>query len=131
MLTDLEKEAVQSVTIDLEKTPEFESWKAAKLEECVRYLKLSFGLEMPVEKLVFHLVHLGYPDPIGQLRTHARIWGYNYKIDEEIVINPATNQPMSYVVWQALDIPVVSNPSLESDEDTSDADFDTESTGAA
>lgn len=114
---DVQKDAVQAV--DLETTSEFQAWQASKLQECLRYLKLSFNLEIPPGKLVFHPVHLGYPDPVGQLRSHARIWGYNYKINGENIVNPATGELMSYVVWQILDPPVVvSDPSLESDQET-------------
>lgn len=128
MSTDTELRKDVQTAIDLEQTQEFQLWQASKLEECLRYLKLSFNLELPAKKLVFHPVHLGYPDPVGQLRTHARIWGYNYKIDGETAINPATNQPMSYVVWKILDPPVVvTDPPLESDVET-EAEFDIEPT---
>lgn len=120
------QEETQTAIIDLEETPEFQLWKASKLEECLRYLRLSFNLELPAEKLLFHPAQLGYPDPVRQLRSHARIWGYNYKIEGENVINPATGQLMSYVVWQILEPPVVV-ADLESDSET-DAKFDAEST---
>ena len=90
---------------DLEQTPEFQSWLQAKTQECLRYLKLSFNVDLPAEELLFYPEYLGYPDQVGQLRSHARIWGYNYKINGENAINPATNQAMAYVVWQVLDIP--------------------------
>ena len=121
--------------VGLERTPEFQDWIAQKTGEVLRYLKLSFNRELPAEKLVFHSTHLGYPDPIGQLRTHARIWGYNYKINGETAINPATEQPMSYVVWQILDPPVmpveVADPSLEFDQDVAPEDFEPEPVTAA
>lgn len=121
--------------VGLELTQEFQAWLEEKSAECLNYLKLSFNQELPVEKLVFHAVHLGYPDPIGQLRTHARIWGYNYKIRNEVgefetVTNPETGKLMSYVVWQKLDPPVtpiqVADPPLESDTDTAAEDFEPE-----
>jgi hypothetical protein len=100
-----------------------------------RYLKLSFNLELPSEKIIFHALHLGYPDPVGQLRTHARIWGYNYKINGENAVNPATGQLMSYVVWQKLDPPVmpieVTDPPLESDVDPESEEFNVEPLTAA
>ena len=115
---ELEKDLVQPA-LDLEQTPEFQTWQADKIQECLRYLKLSFNVELLAEKLVFYPAHLGYPDPVGQLRSHARIWGYNYKIDGEIAVNPATNELMTYTVWQTLDQPVVvADPILESDEET-------------
>lgn len=120
----LEKDAVQPA--DLEETPEFKAWLESKIQECLRYLKLSFNMELPAEKLLFYPEYLGYPDPVNQLRSHARIWGYNYKIGGENVVNPATEQPMSYVVWQILDQPVVvTDPILESDQET-EAEFDSE-----
>lgn len=113
---ELEKDAIKA-SDDLEKTPEFQAWVKAKTQECLRYLELSFTLKLQPEKLLFYPDYLGYPDPVGQLHSHARIWGYNYKINEEIAINPATGQRMTYVVWQVLDQPVVvANPVLESDE---------------
>lgn len=122
--------------VGIEKTSEFQKWLTEKCEEVRRYLKLSFNNELPAEKLVFHAMHLGYPDPVGQLRTHARIWGYNYKVrnektgELENVTNPANGQLMSYVVWQKLDPPVmpieVTNPALESDADLNSEDFEPE-----
>ena len=121
--------------VGLEQTPEFQAWTKEKAKEVLRYLKLSFNKELPVEKLVFHATHLGYPDPVGQLRTHARIWGYNYKINGETAINPATEQPMIYVVWQTLDPPVmpleVADPPLEFDQDVAPEDFEPEPITAA
>lgn len=88
---------------DLEKTQEFQAWVDAKLCECVRYVKLSFGEELPKEKLTMRLASLGFPDPVLQQRGHAQIWGYNYKDNEgNNIVNPATNQVMSYIVWKSL-----------------------------
>ena len=122
--------------VGLEQTPEFNTWLTEKLTEVLRYLKLSFNLEVPAENLLFHPLHLGYPDPIGQLRTHARIWGYNYKIKNEKTgelenaINPETGQLMSYMVWQKLNpsvMPIeVTDPPLESDVDTAPNNFEPE-----
>lgn len=121
--------------VGLEQTSEFQSWLKERAKEVLNYLKLSFNKEVAVEKLVFHPIHLGYPDPNGQLRTHARIWGYNYKLDGENVINPETQQPMSYVVWQKLDPPVmpieVADPPLESDQDTPPEEFEPDTEPAA
>lgn len=129
---NLQKDTVQSTIVDLEQTSEFKTWQTTKTEECLRYLKLSFNQDLPAEKLVFHPTHLGYPDPVGGLRSHARIWGYNYKIDGENVVNPATGELMQYTVWQKVDPPVVvENPNLPSDEDEGGAEFDTEPTDAA
>jgi hypothetical protein len=121
--------------VGLETTPEFQAWLEEKATEVLRYLKLSYNQELPLENLIFHPAHAGYPDPIGQLRTHARVWGYNYKIkgengELENAINPETDQPMMYIVWQKLDPPPapieVAYPELESDEDIAPEDFDAE-----
>ena len=126
---------LMSKPVGLEESLEFQTWLKDKLAEVLRYLKLSFNLELSADKLLFYPFHLGYPDPIGQLRTHARIWGYNYKIDGENAINPATGQLMSYVVWQILDPPVmpieVTEPPLEFDEDNASESFDAEPTETA
>jgi len=124
-----------------EQTAEFQDWLKQKSKEVIDYLKRSYNQELPAENLVFHPAHLGYPDPVGQLRTHARIWGYNYKAkgengEMENVINSETQQPMSYIVWQKLDPPVmpveVTAPPLKSDEDTvAPEDFEAEPATAA
>ena len=110
----LTEETSKALSIDLEETPEFQAWKKAKLDETIRYLKLSFGEDLPIEKLSLRLASDGYPDPILQQRGHAQVWGYNYKdLDGNIAVNPANNKLMSYTCWKLL---VVDEPFVSDDQ---------------
>ena len=102
---------------DLEETPEFKDWKQSKLLECLRYLKLSFNEDLEPERLIFRLLEDGYPDQ-DELRSHARIWGYNYKDEKgEIAVNPINGKQMTYVVWKVLKTEPTANP------DATNSDF--------
>ena len=95
--------------IDLEKTPEFEVWKAAKINESLNYLRDNWGMDITAEKLILHDDYLGFPDSKNR-RAYAVVWSYNY-IDSAtgvVAINPATKRRMVYRVWRKIDPPAAS-----------------------
>ncbi|MCC3473980.1 MULTISPECIES: hypothetical protein [unclassified Microcoleus] len=100
-------ELTEEISINLEETLEFQKWKQAKLDETIRYLKLSFGDDVPIEQLSLRLASDSYPDPILQQRAHAQVWGYNYKdLDGNIIVNPSNGKLMSYTCWKSLAVAV-------------------------
>lgn len=95
------------VSIDLEKTPEFEAWKSAKIQECLNYLRGNWKMDITAEKLVMKEMYF-FPDP-GNPRAYASVHsGCNYidPITGVIAINPATGRKMSYAIWRKIDPPV-------------------------
>lgn len=94
------------VPIDLEKTPEFEAWKSAKIQECLNYLRGNWGMDITTEQLVMKEMYT-FVDP-GNPRAHASVHsGCNYldPVTGAIAINPATGQKMSYAIWRKIDPP--------------------------
>lgn len=94
------------VPIDLEKTPEFEAWKSAKIQESLNYLRGNWKMDITVEKLVIREDFLGFPDYENR-RAYSAVWSYNYTnpLTGEVIINPATGRQMHYKIWRKIDPP--------------------------
>jgi hypothetical protein len=100
--------------IDLEKTPEFEAWKKAKIQEIIAYHKYAWKVNTPFEDLLMYEDALGFPDNVLQQKAHKFV-AVNLKYDPingEARINPATGRSMVYKIWQVL--PTALNPVTES-----------------
>ncbi len=90
--------------IDFEKTPEFEAWRASKLQEWSDYLKNNWRILASADKLVLLEQGSGFPNPENR-KAYAMIGANNNYMDpvtQKTAINPATNRPMTYGVWRPL-----------------------------
>lgn len=94
-----------STPIDLEKTPEFEIWKQAKLRECLDYLRGNWKMDITAEKLVMEKMYI-FPDPDNR-KAYASVDNFNYidPVTGVVAINPATGQRVCYTVWRKIDPP--------------------------
>jgi hypothetical protein len=89
---------------NLEKTPEFESWKNSKLREWSQYLKSNWNITVSPEKLVLLEQGGGFPDP-GNRKAYAMIGSNNNYIlpgSSVVAVNPATGRNMTYSLWRPL-----------------------------
>ena len=100
------------IPIDLETTPEFIAWQKATLQEVAEYLASNWNIQNA--ELVMVPMYT-FPDKNNR-RAYASVSsGKTFRdADNNIVTNPATNQPMSYAVWRKVEPP----PELPSVEDT-------------
>lgn len=92
------------VTLNLEETPEFKAWSEAKIKEFIATHKYAWRIDIPREKLFMKDDGAGYPDPILQQKAHKFV-SANHKYRDsagEVLTNPATGRPMSFMIWQSI-----------------------------
>src|SRR5687767_7813280 len=91
--------------IDLETTPEFQTWKQAKLNEVSAYLRDNWRMDVGVEQSVM-APQFVFPDRENR-RAYASVSaGQSFRgEDGAIAINPATGQSMTYTVWRKIQPP--------------------------
>lgn len=90
--------------VDLTETPEFKAWSEAKIKEFIASHKYAWRIDIPREKLFMKDDGAGYPDPVLQQKAHKFV-SANHKFrgsDGEVLVNPATGRPMSFMIWQSI-----------------------------
>ena len=90
--------------VDLEETPEFKAWSQAKIKEFIATHKYAWRIDIPEEKLFMKDDGAGYPDPVLQQKAHKFV-SANHRFRDsngDVLINPATGRPMSYLIWQSI-----------------------------
>lgn len=98
-----QEQGVPGSSVNLEETPEFKAWSEAKIQEFRAAHNYAWRINIPREKLLMKDDGAGYPDPILQQKAHKFV-SANHKFrgsDGEVLVNPATARPMSFMIWQS------------------------------
>lgn len=97
------KSPAQTVSQNLEDTPEFKAWKKSKIDEWVAYLQNNWNLKVSAENLVLMDEQGGWPDPERRQTAHKIVGSnlfFKFPGSTEIAINPATGKRAAYVMYR-------------------------------